>query len=131
MHMLRKIVAVWILTQVLAVWGLGCADGSHPATRSPEAAPVRAAREAATPPTAEPWDGVYASPSEIGGFSGTVLALDSTAGFLRDRMRFYTDVRDADAIDEPVKSGSPLVEGDHLYVPEASGYTREGKISLL
>jgi hypothetical protein len=79
------------------------------------------------------WIGVYTSPSEVGGFSGTVLSVEAEfqTDRLRYRMTFYSDVVLADAIDEKEKSGQLLPENNELFVPEASGYTSDGKVSLL
>jgi hypothetical protein len=42
----------------------------------------------------------------------------------------YSDVRVVDEIREDRKFGELLMDGDMLYVPEASGYMRDGKPSL-
>ncbi len=81
------------------------------------------------------WAGTYASPAEIGGFSGTVLSLkvEQFVGPVRlaYRMTFYSDVRINDMIDEPVKHGDALVDGDVLYHPTAHGWRdKAGKVSL-
>jgi len=77
------------------------------------------------------WVGLYSSPEEISGFSGTVLAIEKGYyGDLQYRMTFYSDVRSNDDIDEAVKSGDVLVDGDKLYLPRAAGHYRDGKAVL-
>jgi hypothetical protein len=78
------------------------------------------------------WVGLYSSPAEIEGFSGTVLAIERTAvgGALKYRMTFYSDVVSSDSIEEPEITGWILVDGDRIYVPQARGYYREGKPTL-
>lgn len=75
------------------------------------------------------WVGVYASPSEIGGFSKTVLIVERNPGGdgLGYRMRFQSDVVSDDEIQQDVLRGTVLSEGGKLYVPEASGDYMEGK----
>ena len=46
-------------------------------------------------------------------------------------MRFHTDVEMVGAIEQDEKWGSCLVDGDALYVPEASGVARDGKAFLM
>ena len=76
--------------------------------------------------------GVYSSPSEIGGFSGTVLVIErGLSGELGYWKTFYTDVVSPDDIEQDIRSGSVLVEGDHVYIPEASGYYRDGVPRLM
>ncbi len=79
------------------------------------------------------WKGVYASPSEIGGFSGTVLVLDRFKDNkdLSYRIRFYTDVHDVDAVEEDERFGSALADGEQLYLPQASARKEDGKITTI
>jgi hypothetical protein len=77
------------------------------------------------------WLGLYSSPEEISGFTGTVLAIERAySGGLEYRMTFYTDVRSRDDIEEPEKRGDVVVEGDTMYLPRARGYYRDGKAIL-
>jgi hypothetical protein len=77
------------------------------------------------------WVGLYSSPKEISGFSGTALAIEKGYyGGLQYRMTFYSDVGSSDDIDEAVKSGDVLVDGDKLYLPRAGGQYRDGKAVL-
>jgi hypothetical protein len=74
------------------------------------------------------WHGVYTSPSEIGGFSGTVLAiLCERNGTISCRRTFYSDIIDTTEIPQEEQSGNCLTEGDQLYVPEATGNYEKGK----
>lgn len=78
------------------------------------------------------WIGVYSSPEEIGGFTGTVLVLEKGLGGkdLQYRKRFHSDVS-VDDIKQDERSGSCLVDRDCIYIPEAYGYRRdEGEIRL-
>ena len=78
------------------------------------------------------WIGVYSSPSEIGGFTGTVLVLQkSLYDDLDYRKTFYSDVRSDDDIDQDLRSGSCLIENERIYIPEAFGSYRDGKPHLL
>lgn len=84
---------------------------------------------AKAPPASRPvveatsWIGVYSSPSEIGGFTGTVLSIEEG---LRDdldyRMTYYTDVIIGGQIREKEKRGTVLIDGDKVYIPMADGF---------
>jgi len=78
------------------------------------------------------WVGVYSSPSEIGGFSGTVLALEEDyRGELSFRMLSHSDILPSkNHIVEKEQCGTALAEGETLYVPLAFGYYRDRKPSL-
>ena len=77
------------------------------------------------------WVGIYSSTSEIGGFSGTVLAIEKDfRDALQYRMTFYSDVVLANAIKETEKHGDVLTDSDKLYVPTAYGHYLHGKPSL-
>lgn len=113
---------------------LGCSAATRP--------PTPATRPAETPPTLpsqagekslSSWEGVYTSPSEIGGFSSTVLSLEEEFGGrgLRARMRSRSDVVDVNKIQEAEQHAFPLTDRDHLYLPKALGYVHDGKTSLL
>jgi len=74
------------------------------------------------------WHGVYTSPSEIGGFSGTALAiLCERDGTISYRRIFYSDIIDTTEIPQKEQGGVCLVNGDQLYVPEATGNYEKGK----
>jgi hypothetical protein len=80
------------------------------------------------------WVGIYSSPAEIGGFSGTVIAIHNDIGLggrLVYRMTFYSDVVSEDDITEKEKSGTLLTDGDKLYVPVAHGYYVDKRPHLL
>jgi len=51
-------------------------------------------------------------------------------GEFRYWLRSYSDARQADEIREDKKFGELLIDSDRLYVPEASGYTRDSEPSL-
>ena len=86
--------------------------------------------EQASDPLAS-WNGVYTSPAEIGSFSGTALILDKRKDDhdLFYRMRFYTDSRDVNEIQEDEKFGSALADGEQLFLPEASAKKEDGTIT--
>jgi hypothetical protein len=88
-----------------------------------------AASVAADPPkrasTENSWIGVYSSPSEIGGYTGTVLFIDrSITGQLEHRTISYSDVviTDKDRIEQPESQGDIMLDGDKLYLSSASGF---------
>ena len=91
-----------------------------------------AADDAAEPaPEQAAWLGVYSSPKEIGGFTGTVLSIEKgVPDGLSYRMTFYTDVILADAIEQSELRGDVLTNGDQMYVGTASGYILDGKPTL-
>ncbi len=81
------------------------------------------------------WEGVYASTSEIGGFTGTVLSIrvsDLGDGheLIRYTKTFYTDAHLDDEIPQDTLTGMCLVDKNVIYVPKASGYQKGGNISL-
>ena len=91
------------------------------------------AAESEKQPAAEldSWLGIYSSPSEIGGFSGTILAIGKNFDKeLAYRMTIYSDVVLTDAIEEAEKRGDLIADGDKLYVPSAWGWYRDGKPDL-
>jgi hypothetical protein len=45
-------------------------------------------------------------------------------------MRFYSDVVSGDAIEQDELWGTPLVEGDAIFIPQAHGTNRGGKPNL-
>ena len=85
-----------------------------------------AAREPAK--TSTNWHGIYTSPSEIGGFSRTVLViLCERDGTISYRRIFCSDVIDTTEIPQKEQGGVCLVDGDQLYIPEATGNYEKGK----
>ena len=81
------------------------------------------------------WIGVYTSPEEVGGYSGTALDIkEGYFGKLSHRMTFYSDgnlvVEGTRDIEEPEKSGDVMVDGNKLYVATATGSITHGKASL-
>jgi len=81
--------------------------------------------------TIDEWLGVYSSPSEIGGFTGTVLSISNNlSDGLRYRKRFYTDVISPDDIEQDESTGSCLIEGNRIYIPEAFGFYHKDKLQL-
>src|SRR5262245_6528179 len=64
------------------------------------------------------WVGVYSSPEEVGAFSGTVLVIEKTGDDLDYRKSFYSDVISANDIEQDVRRGSCLVDGDCIFIPE-------------
>jgi len=79
------------------------------------------------------WVGVYSSPAEIGGFSGTALVIEESivGNELRYRKSFYSDVKSPDDIEQEIRTGSCLIDGNRIFIPEAYGYVRGGKPHLL
>jgi hypothetical protein len=79
------------------------------------------------------WVGVYSSPAEIGGFSGTVLVIEESivGSELRYRKSFYSDVRSPDDIEQEIRTGNCLIDGNRIFIPQAYGYLRGGKPQLL
>lgn len=110
----------------------GCAHAHTEATRevSPNSQPPQL--DLLPNPDPRSWVGVYSSTSEIGGFTGTVLVIEEGLNLpeLRYRMSFYTDASQAGEIHEKVKTGWLLTNSAQLYVPEATGYTRDNQVSL-
>jgi hypothetical protein len=105
-----------------------------PKPRSPAPLPAAATRPAAasSQPSPQDWFGVYATPVEISGFSGTTLCLQAGyQGSPQYRMRFYSDVISGDAIKQEELFGGFLTDGDALYLPRAFGFVREGVTSLM
>lgn len=78
------------------------------------------------------WIGIYSSPSEIGIFSGTVLAIEKDrAGHLGYRKTFYSDVQSDDSTSDDEMRGSVRYEGDKLYVHRVSTYRSNGETRQL
>jgi hypothetical protein len=121
----------YLITVTIALTSVSCArprggTASTPANRPAATQPVVMGEVAE-----RDWIGVYASTSEIGGFAGTVLVLDKELGDeIRYRMRSYSDVSLAGAIEQDERAGSCLIERRMLYLPEASGYMQDGKPRL-
>jgi hypothetical protein len=77
------------------------------------------------------WIGVYASTSEIRGFSKTALALErGPRDEIGYRLRSHSDVVSAQSIEQDERSGGCLTDGRTLYLPEAYGWVRDGKPRL-
>jgi hypothetical protein len=75
---------------------LTAAAGCAPPTTAQRIPPATAAT---SPIAFRAWAGIYASPSEIGGFSGTVLELMARSDNAC-RMLTYTDMRNANDIEQ-------------------------------
>jgi hypothetical protein len=76
-----------------------------------------------TASTDSSWIGVYSSPSEIGGYSGTALSIEkSFSGGLEHRMTFYSDVVIKGSIEQSELEGDVLIDGDKIYIATASGF---------
>jgi hypothetical protein len=107
---------------------LSCASTKSHVTRScaPAAQPMT---EVAL--TNDVWVGVYASTSEIGGFSGTVLLLEQKDGNVEYRMRRHSDVSSNLDIPQDELRGTCLTVGNTLFLPEAYGFFNDGKPILL
>jgi hypothetical protein len=74
------------------------------------------------------WIGAYSSPSEIAGYTGTVLVIEKgSLDGLRHRMTVYSDVVSSDSIEQPELDGKVLTDGDKLYISTASGFSNDGK----
>jgi hypothetical protein len=113
---------------MLVLLSIGTACSKQQST-APRGIPAPSQPIAAT--TDDSWLGIYSSPSEIGGFSGTVLAIEKDyKGSLAHRMTFHSDVVGGDMIKEREKSGEVLTDGDKLYVATAFGFMHDGKPSL-
>ena len=117
----------------------GCSSQSDrpPATSDTGApqtqTPAKIRLNATSDPNSNEWIGVYSSPSEIEGFSGTVLVIEKKLfnDDLGYRKSFYSDVELPDSIDQDITSGSCLIEENRIYIPEAYGFYRDGRPSLL
>jgi hypothetical protein len=117
---------------VMILLGLGALGGCQHAKREQAATPVDWGRPEAWEGNLENWIGAYSSPGETGGFSGTALLITHPfeSKKIQYKMSYYRDVRNEGEIEESEKSGQLLAEGDELFLPEASGYMRDGKVSL-
>jgi hypothetical protein len=82
-----------------------------------------------TEPTVLAWRGIYASPSEVGGYSSTVLELAWGHDDMY-RMRSRSDMRQSDVIVQDEVTGTFLRELHTLYIPVASGRTNNGETQL-
>ena len=124
------------LALCLALFSGSCrSDTVQPARDAPNAGTTATTQAAgsAQDESFATWVGVYASPEEISGFTGTVLALQRwvRGEDLSYRMTFYTDVGSADDIEQDELTGTCLVDGDQVYLPTAHGSYRDGKPQLL
>jgi hypothetical protein len=118
---------------MLALVGLSCRSSQDPPPTPATSRTVAIATTTPSPPNVpNVWLGVYASPGEIGGFSGTTLVIDTDSrNELSYRKRSYSDRISENSIAQDERHGSCLAEGDTLYVPEAYGYFSDGKPRLL
>jgi hypothetical protein len=118
-----------LITTAVALLSVSCV-GPHGGTATrPRAATQPAAARAVLE---DDWPGVYASPSEIGGFAGTVLAVEKgPRDGMNYRMYSRSDVSSSDAIRQDVLHGSCLSDGSELYMPYAYGFMHEGEPRLL
>ncbi len=71
------------------------------------------------------WVGVYATPRETIGGSGTVLLIGKVGDRFHYRRTYYTDVQFYSEIDEIEKFGIPLLDEGKLYLPMANGFSHE------
>lgn len=114
----------YLLTTTLSLLSVSCAGPGGGGRRSPATGPATVL----SVPAERDWIGVYASTSEIGGFAGTVLVLDKEmSDEIGYRRHSYSDVSSADDIKQDEQRGRCLIEQRVLYLPEARGYTHEGK----
>lgn len=108
-----------ILTLILSLTVASC--------NRPSANPTRAHPERLDIPLDE-WVGIYVSPREISGFSGTVLVIEkSLVDGLSYRMSHYTDRRFANDIEQHELHGSCLTAGSSIFIPTASGYYNDDR----
>jgi hypothetical protein len=78
------------------------------------------------------WIGAYSSPSEIAGFTGTVISIEKCyLDGLRHRMTYYTDVVSDNAIEQSELSDNVRTDGDSVYIATASGFYSDGKPVLV
>src|ERR1700693_245138 len=93
--------------------GCSCGSRSGTAITSADADHGQIRSDAAATRDLATWVGVYSSPSEIGGFSGSALAIVDgfPPGTLSYRMTFYSDRIMEGAVQEKEKSGSVLIDG--------------------
>jgi hypothetical protein len=117
----------------IALLCASCASSARPPGAP---APTGARSPATTNPSliasTKDWIGIYASTSEIGGFSGTTLALsEDSRDALCYRMRFYSDVISVNQIQQDELYGSCLTDRNVLYLPKADGFIHDGKPTLL
>jgi hypothetical protein len=121
----------WITFAILLAVVPSCGN-PHPARPGPAGVDGTTIREPGTDRREVDWPGLYCTPGEIGGFSGTVLLIKRDwQDDLRYRMTFYSDVISANSIHQSELSGSCLADGDRLYIAKASGYYSDGKPRLL
>jgi hypothetical protein len=120
---------------LICLWLVGCSEKTPAPERS---ASKVAVAEKSTAPAAndDDWVGVYSSPEEIGAFSGTVLVIDKSndGDGPNYRKSFHSDVHvqivGMSAIEQDVRTGSCLIDGNRIFIPEASGYMQDGKPEL-
>src|SRR5689334_18474260 len=106
-----------------------CALSCHPAQTPTRANAVEKERAS---DDKRGWAGVYASTSEIRGFSGTVLVLKKDSeGEVHYREHSHHDVSTAGSIEQDEERGTCLIEGRTIFVPRAYGFMNDGKPVLL
>ncbi|QDU55156.1 hypothetical protein [Aeoliella mucimassa] len=80
------------------------------------------------------WCGIYASTSEVEGYTGTVIAIEPAAGhyskFLTYRKRYFTDVSIGGLIEQDEITGECVANSDVIYFSEAYGFLANGHITL-
>src|SRR5688572_15950183 len=90
--------------------------------------PSGPAQQESAGPTPDDWVGVYASPSEITGFSRTVLVLEKDdLPQLAYRMRYRSDRVSVNAIEQDELRGRCMTSGTELFLPSADGYYDDEK----
>ena len=121
----------FLLPILIALASISCgAPNGRPANTPGRTATTK--HLATTTASHQDWLGVYASPDEVSGFSGTVLALETGSNHgIAYRMHFYSDVSSPDDIEAGESRGSCLTDGRTLYLPVASGFMIRGKPRLL
>ena len=76
------------------------------------------------------WIGIYTSPSEIKGFSHTVLAIDNRDSGVRAMRVFRSDIEMSELIDPGDRDGACIIEGDQIYISEGWGLKRGDEVMV-
>ena len=125
---MRSTLLISVSLAIAAATVVSCKSLSRPVSAQTRTSPTR---NAAPDRGIEEWIGVYSSPKEIAGFSGTVLVLETDDGdALSYRMHHYSDAL-KDLFEQDERYGGCLTTGAELFLPEANGhYDHEKKPQL-
>jgi len=118
----KNIVCVLLLLPAVALGACGRSANSAENGNSAEKEPALTQPQsgAIDQPTLEQWYGVYASPKEVAGFTGTVLALEKgKSSVVEYRKLFYSDAGPTGKDGDPYERGECTTSGSSLHM--ASG----------